>query len=123
MAKRIIVVDDAPIIRLMLKDILTYNSYEVVAECGNGQEAVDKYQELKPDLMTMDIVMPEKDGIQAMEEILAEDPSAKIVMVTAVDQRDELMRAVRAGAVDYIVKPFENERVLSAVQKALGEAI
>lgn len=121
MGKRIIVVDDAPIIRLMIKDILIYNGYEVIAECGNGQEAIDKFKELKPDVLTMDIVMPEKDGIQALEEILSFDPNAKIVMVTAVDQRESLMRAIRAGATDYIVKPFENERVLSAVKKALGE--
>ena len=121
MAKRILVVDDAPIIRLMIKDILTYNGYEVVAEGGNGQEAVDLYAEHKPDLVTMDIVMPEKDGIQALEEILSNDENAKIVMVTAVDQRESLMRAIRAGATDYIIKPFESERVLSAAKKALGE--
>ncbi|MCA9400480.1 MAG: response regulator [Candidatus Omnitrophica bacterium] len=121
MSKRIIVTDDAPIIRLMLKDILEYNGYEIVAECENGQQAIEKFEELKPDLMTMDIVMPEKDGIQALEEIISKNPEAKIVMVTAVDQRESLMKAIRAGATDYIVKPFENDRVLSAVKKALGE--
>ncbi|MCD4780390.1 MAG: response regulator [Candidatus Omnitrophica bacterium] len=121
MAKRIIVTDDAPIIRLMLRDILTYNGYEVIKECNNGQEAVEAFTELKPDLMTLDIVMPEKDGIQALEEILTDDDSAKIVMVTAVDQREALMKAIRIGATDYIVKPFENDRVLSAVRKALCE--
>ena len=123
MAKRIITTDDAPIIRLMIKDILIEcGGYEVVAECANGREAVEKYKELKPDLVTMDIIMPEMDGIQALEEILAFDPNAKVVMVTAIDQRESLMKAIRLGATDYIVKPFEADRVMSAVQKALGDA-
>lgn len=121
MGRRIVVVDDAPIVRLMLKDILQENGYEVVAECSNGSEAVAKFTELKPDLVTMDIIMPEKDGIQSLEEILAIDHDAKVVMVSAVDQRESLMRAIKLGAVDYIVKPFENERVISAVKNALGE--
>ena len=121
MSKRIIIVDDAPIIRSMLKDILVQAGYEVVAECNNGKEAVDVFRDLKPDLMTMDIVMPEKDGIEAIREILNIDGKAKIVMVTAVDQRVSLMKAIRAGAVDYIIKPFESDRVLSAVRAALGE--
>jgi two-component system chemotaxis response regulator CheY len=121
MGKKVMIVDDAPIIRLMIKDILAFNNYEVIKECENGQDAVDSYKELKPDLVTMDIVMPEKDGIQALEEILEFDGNAKIVMVTAMDQRESLMKAIRIGATDYIVKPFEDDRVLSAVKKALGE--
>lgn len=121
MGRRVLVVDDAPIVRLMLKDILLENGYEVIGECSNGKEAVLKYVELKPDLITMDIIMPEKDGIQALEEILAVDRNAKIVMVSAVDQRESLMQAIKLGAVDYIVKPFENERVVSALKNALGE--
>ena len=123
MAKRIITVDDAPIIRLMINDVLVEcGGYEIVAECSNGREAVEKYKELKPDLVTMDIIMPEMDGIQALEEILKFDPAAKVVMVTAIDQRESLMKAIRLGATDYIVKPFEADRVMSAVQKALGDA-
>ncbi len=121
MAKKIIVTDDAPIIRLMIKDILLYNGYDVVKECSNGKEALMAYKELKPDLVTMDIVMPEMDGIEALEKILEFDKNARVVMVTAVDQRESLMKAIRLGATDYIVKPFENDRVLSAVKKALGE--
>ena len=121
MGRKVIVVDDAPIVRLMLKDILLENGYEVIGECSNGKEAVTKYMEMKPDLMTMDIIMPEKDGIQALEEILAVDRNAKIVMVSAVDQRESLMQAIKLGAVDYIVKPFENDRVVSALKNALGE--
>ena len=119
MGKRILIVDDAPIIRLMLKDILEYNGYEIVGEGSNGKEAVLKYEELSPDLVTLDIIMPEADGIEALEKILAINSDAKVVMVTAVDQRESLMKAIRIGATDYIVKPFENDRVLSAVQKAL----
>ncbi|NTV30248.1 MAG: response regulator [Candidatus Omnitrophica bacterium] len=122
MAKRILLVDDAPIIRLMIKDILVEcGGYEIVAEGATGKEALDLYKQLKPDLVTMDIVMPEMDGIQALEEILKFDPKAKVVMVTAIDQRESLMKAIRLGATDYIVKPFEADRVMSAVQKALGE--
>ncbi len=120
MSKRIVIVDDAPIIRSMLRDILEQGGYEVIAECNNGFEAVETYRELNPDLLTMDIVMPEKDGLEALHDILAIDGNAKIVMVTAVDQRVSLMKAIRAGAVDYIIKPFESERVLSAVRTALG---
>lgn len=122
MGKRIMIVDDAPVIRLMLKDILTHYEFEIVAEAGNGQMAIDFYKEHRPDIVTMDITMPEKDGIQALEEILQFDPKAKIVMVTAIDQRDALMKAIKLGASDYIVKPFEDDRVISAVNKALGIA-
>lgn len=121
MGKRILLCDDAPIIRLMLKDILEYNGYEIVGEASNGAEGVSMFKELKPDLVTMDIIMPEKDGIAALEEILATDENAKVVMVTAIDQRESLMKAIKAGATDYIVKPFEDERVISAVKKALGD--
>jgi len=119
MSKKILIADDAPIIRLMIKDIVEFSGYEVVGEANNGVEAIAMYSELKPDLVTLDIIMPEKDGIEALEEILKIDSSAKVVMVTAIDQRESLMKAIRLGATDYIVKPFENERVISAVKKAL----
>ena len=122
MSKKILIVDDAPIVRLMLKDIIEYHGYEVVGEGNNGQEGVDMFKELKPDLVTMDIIMPEKDGIEALEEILKINPDAKVVMVTAIDQRESLMKAIRLGATDYIVKPFENDRVISAVTKAFGDS-
>jgi two-component system chemotaxis response regulator CheY len=121
MAGRILIVDDAPIIRLMLKDILVANGYEVVGEGGDGNEGVQKYKDFKPDVVTMDITMPEKDGIQAMTEILEMDEEAKVIVITAIDQREALMEAIRAGATDYIIKPFETDRVLSAVRKAFGE--
>ncbi|MBI5415901.1 MAG: response regulator [Candidatus Omnitrophica bacterium] len=121
MAHRILIVDDAPIIRLMLKDILTVNGYSVVGEGNDGNEAIEKFKELSPDLVTMDITMPEKDGIRALQEILAIDQNAKVIVITAIDQRDSLMEAIRAGATDYIIKPFETDRVLSAVRRAFGE--
>ena len=120
--KKILITDDAPVIRLMLKDILEHYGYEIVAEASNGNQSVEQYKALKPDLVTMDITMPEKDGIQALAEILAFDPKARVVMVTAIDQRDSLMKAIKLGAVDYIVKPFEDDRVISAITKALEAA-
>lgn len=121
MSKKILIVDDAPIVRLMLKDIIEYHGYEICGEASNGQEAIEMYKEMKPELVTMDIIMPEKDGIEALEAILEFDPNAKVVMVTAIDQRESLMKAIRLGATDYIVKPFENDRVISAVMKAMGD--
>lgn len=120
MSKRIIIVDDAPVIRLVLHDLLESAGFEVVAEGENGVEAVEKYRELKPDLITLDITMPEKDGIEALREIRAFDPAAKVVMVTALDERDSLVDAVKSGASDYVMKPFEEERVLSSIRAVLG---
>lgn len=117
MASSVMIVDDADVIRLVLRDLLTENGFQVVGECSNGLEAVAKYKELRPDVVTLDITMPEQDGLWALEHILAEDPSAKVVMVTAVDERNALIKAIRLGARDYIVKPFEEERVLSAIKK------
>jgi len=117
MASSVMIVDDADVIRLVLRDLLTENGYEVVGECSNGLEALNKYKELKPAVVTLDITMPEQDGLWALENILAHDPAAKIVMVTAVDERNALIKAIRLGAKDYIVKPFEEQRVLSALKK------
>jgi len=123
MGRKIMIVDDAPVARLMLKDILQHYNYEIVAEARNGNEAVEKYKRFRPDLTTLDVAMPEKDGIEALEEIIAFDKNAKIVMATAIDQRDSLMKAIKLGAVDYIVKPFEDDRVISAVSKALSSTL
>ena len=120
MAKKLMIVDDVPVIRMMLKKILQNFGYDVVAEAGDGEDALKKYMEFKPDLVTMDLTMPDKDGIETMQEILRFDRSAKVVMVSAVDEQDSLLRAVRSGAVDYIVKPFDAQRVIAAVQKAIG---
>lgn len=121
MSGRILIVDDAPIIRLMLKDILVSHGYGIVGEGNDGNEGVQMFKDLKPDVVTMDITMPEKDGIEALREILEIDEAAKVIVITAIDQRESLMEAIRAGATDYIIKPFETDRVLSAIKKAFGE--
>jgi len=117
---RILVADDAAFMRMMIKNILTQNGHEVVGEAENGVEAVARYAELKPDVTTMDITMPEKDGIAALKEILAADPSAKVVMCSALGQEAKVIESIRSGAKDFVVKPFQQDRVLSAVTKALG---
>lgn len=118
MAKRVLIVDDAAFMRIKLKDILEKNGYEVAAEAQNGIEAVEKYKETKPDLVTMDITMPEKGGVEALKEIKAMDPKAVVLMCSAMGQQSMVMDAIRAGAIDFIVKPFDTERVIKALDKA-----
>ena len=120
MAVRVLVVDDAAFMRMMVKDILSKNGYEVVGEAENGMKALEKYQELKPDLVTMDITMPEMDGITAVKEIKKLDPAAKVIMCSAMGQQAMVIEAIQSGARDFIVKPFQPDRVLEAVRKALG---
>ena len=121
MANRIVVVDDAAFMRMMLKDILTKNGFEVVGEAENGLKAIDVYKELTPDLMLMDITMPELDGIGAVRQIKAIDANAKIVMCSAMGQQAMVLEAIQAGARDFIVKPFQAERIIEAVNKVLGK--
>ena len=120
MAKTILLVDDAAIMRMMLKDILTKNGYDVVGEAENGVKAVEKYKELKPNLVIMDITMPEMNGIDATKGIKASDPGATIVMCSAMGQQSMVIESIQAGAKDFIVKPFQHDRVLEAVQKVIG---
>lgn len=120
MATKVMIVDDAAFMRMMIKDILTKNGYEVVAEAENGVKAVEKYQEVRPDLTTMDITMPEMDGITAMKQIKDSDPSAKIIMCSAMGQQAMVIEAIQSGARDFIVKPFQPDRVLEAVRKVVG---
>ncbi|OCS87685.1 response regulator [Caryophanon tenue] len=120
MGNRILIVDDAAFMRMMIKDILTKNGYEVVGEAADGTQAVEKYNELKPDLVTMDITMPEKDGIAALKEIKATNPNATVIMCSAMGQQAMVIDAIQAGAKDFIVKPFQADRVIEAIQKALG---
>jgi two-component system, chemotaxis family, chemotaxis protein CheY len=120
MAKRILITDDALFMRVTLKNILTQHGYEVVGEATNGAEAVDLYRQLKPDAVTMDITMPEMDGIEAVTEICREDPNARIVMCTAMGQRSMVVDAIRAGARDFVVKPFQPDRVVEALTKLLA---
>lgn len=116
----VLIVDDASFMRMMIKDILTKNGYEVVGEAENGVQAVEKFEELSPDLVVMDITMPEMDGIQAVKEIKKKDANANIIMCSAMGQQAMVIEAIQAGAKDFIVKPFQAERVIEAVQKALS---
>ena len=112
--------DDAAFMRMMIKDILTKNGYTIVGEAENGQKAVEKYNETKPDLVMMDITMPEMDGIQALKKIKATDPNAAIIMCSAMGQQAMVIESIQSGAKDFIVKPFQPDRVLEAVKKAIG---
>lgn len=120
MSHKILVVDDAAFMRMMVKDILTKNGYEVVGEAENGIVAVEKYKETNPDLVTMDITMPEMDGITAVREIRKINPAANIIMCSAMGQQAMVIDAIQAGAKDFIVKPFQPDRVIEAVRKAIG---
>jgi two-component system, chemotaxis family, chemotaxis protein CheY len=117
---RVLIADDAAFMRMMIRNILTQNGHEVVGEAENGQEAVERYAELKPDVTTMDITMPEKDGIAALKEIMAADPAARVVMCSALGQESKVIESIRSGAKDFVVKPFQQDRVLAALAKALG---
>ena len=120
MSKRILIVDDAAFMRMMIKDILSKNGFEVVGEAGDGVQAIEKNNELKPDLVTMDITMPEMDGIAALKEIKSKNPNAIIIMCSAMGQQAMVIDAIQAGAKDFIVKPFQADRVIEAISKALG---
>ena len=120
MAKNILICDDAAFMRMMIKDILTKNGYNVAGEAENGLKAVEKYNEVKPDLVLMDITMPEMDGIQALKNIKATDPNAMIIMCSAMGQQAMVIESIQAGAKDFIVKPFQADRVLEAVKKVVG---
>lgn len=114
---RVLIVDDAAFMRMMIKDILEKNGYEVVAEANNGIKAVEMYKREKPDVVTMDITMPDMDGIEAVKAIREFDPAAKIIMCSAMGQQSMVMDAIRAGAKDFVVKPFQPDRVLEAISK------
>ena len=117
---KIMICDDAAFMRMMIKDILTKNGYEIAAEAENGAVAVERYPEAKPDLVLMDITMPDMDGIQALKKIREIDPSANVVMCSAMGQEAMVMDSIKSGAKDFIVKPFKPERILSTVKKILG---
>ena len=119
MGARILLVDDAQFMRMMLKNILTTNGYEVAGECENGLQAIAKYKELKPDLVLMDMIMPEMGGIDAVKELVKADPNARVVMCSAMGQQALVVEAIQVGAKDFIVKPFQPANVLEAVAKAL----
>ncbi|MBR4981349.1 MAG: response regulator [Lachnospiraceae bacterium] len=120
MAKTILICDDAAFMRMMLKDILVKEGYEVIGEAVNGADGVEKYNSLKPDLVTMDITMPEMDGIAALKAIRANDASAKVIMCSAMGQQAMVVESIQAGARDFIVKPFQKDRVIEAIKKQIG---
>ena len=117
---KILVVDDAAFMRMMIKDTLKKNGYEDLIEAADGQQAVDAYNEHKPDLVIMDITMPNKDGLEALKEIKSNHPDAKIVMCSAMGQESMVIEAIKTGAKDFIVKPFKADRVIKTVTTILG---
>ena len=117
---RVLIVDDAMFMRMMLKDILSKNGYEVVGEAANGKEAIDKYIELRPDLVLLDITMPEMDGIEALKKIKMIEPKAKIIMCSAMGQQNMVIEAIQNGALDFVVKPFQQDRVIESLRKVEG---
>lgn len=120
MANSILICDDAMFMRTMIKDILTKNGYDVVGEAENGLKAVEKFNECNPDVVLMDITMPEMDGISALKQIRATDPNACVIMCSAMGQQAMVIDAIQCGAKDFIVKPFQADRVLEAVKKVVG---
>ncbi|WP_426349115.1 response regulator [Alloiococcus sp. CFN-8] len=117
---KVLIVDDAAFMRMMIRDILEKNGFEVVGEASNGIKAVELYKKEKPEVVTMDITMPDMDGIEAVKQIRAFDPESKIIMCSAMGQQSMVMDAIRAGARDFIVKPFQADRVIEAIRKAIG---
>lgn len=120
MSKRVLIVDDAVVMRMMIKGILSKNGFEIVGEAQNGVEAVDKYKQLMPDLVTMDMVMPEMDGISAVKQIIAHDANAKIIMCTSMGQQALVVEAIQAGAKSFITKPFQPPKILETLEKVLS---
>ena len=121
MSIKILIVDDAVFMRNMIKDIFSGDEFEVVGEAANGVEAIEKYKELTPDVVTMDIVMPLKSGIEAVKDIVSDDKGAKIVMCSALGQDSLIMEAIEAGAKDFIVKPFKAEKVIEIVKRIVEQ--
>lgn len=117
---RILIVDDAAFMRMMLKDILVKHNFEVVGEASNGVEAIEKYKELKPDLVTLDITMPTMDGLTALKEIRAYDNNARVVMCSAMGQQAMVVDAIKSGAKDFIIKPFQVDRVLESIKNVMS---
>lgn len=120
MSHTVLICDDAVFMRTMISDILEESGYEIVGQAESGVQAIERYKSLRPDLVTMDIVMPDMGGIEAVREIVKHDPDAKILMCSAMGQQALVVEAIQAGAKDFVVKPFQPSRVLEAVQRVLG---
>ena len=119
MEPKVLIVDDAAFMRMIIRDVISKNGYQVVAEAENGAEAVDLYSEHVPDLVIMDITMPQMDGIEAVRQIMKNDSSARIVMCSAMGQQSMVIESIKAGAKDFIVKPFQAERIVEALRKVM----
>jgi len=117
--KRILIVDDAAFMRMMIRDILTKNNFEVVGEATNGEEAVSKFIELQPDLVTLDITMPGMDGVTVLKKIREHAPGARVVMCSAMGQQAMVVEAIQNGAKDFINKPFHPQKVVETLRRAL----
>ena len=117
---RVLVVDDAAFMRKMVSDALAKGGHEVIGQAGNGVEAIAQFRELRPDLMTLDITMPEKDGLETLRDVMELDPGAKVIMCSALGQESKVLESIKLGAKDFVVKPFQPDRVIDAVAKALG---
>ena len=117
---KVLICDDAAFMRMMVKDMLTKNGHTVIGEAANGREAVECYKSLKPDIVTMDITMPEMDGISALKEIKKADPNAKVVMCSAMGQQSMVIESIQSGAKDFIVKPFQEDKVIESISKVVG---
>ncbi|MBN2216415.1 MAG: response regulator [Pirellulales bacterium] len=123
MSRRLLIVDDALIIREIIKDAVTSAGWEIAGEAVNGQQAVEQYERLRPDAVTLDLVMPEYDGLHALEGILQIDPRAKVVVVSALDQKNILKQAFKIGATDFVVKPFVNDALVQTLETLVNEPI
>jgi two-component system chemotaxis response regulator CheY len=117
---RVLVVDDAAFMRKLVTDALTKGGHEVVGEAVAGLEAVSRFRELKPDVVTLDITMPEKDGLSALHDIMALDPGARVIMCSALGQESKVLESIKIGAKDFVIKPFQPDRVIGAVEQALA---
>ena len=120
MKKKVLLVDDAAFMRMMLKKVLEELNFEIVAEAKSGKEAVRLFKQYKPDLVTMDISMPEMDGIEATEKIIKKDPKAKIIICSALGQKRKILESVKAGAKDFILKPFDKEKLYSKIRNLIN---
>jgi two-component system chemotaxis response regulator CheY len=121
MGKRVLIADDLSFIRMLQKEVLTEGGYQIVGEATNGREAVQMYRELAPDVVLLDITMPEMNGLTAMQQILAQDPRARVLICSALGQQSMILEAIKAGARDFIVKPFKPERLAAAIARALAD--
>jgi len=119
MPRRLLIADDALIIRQIIKDLATAAGWEVVGEAANGQEAIDRYRELHPDAVTLDLVMPEHDGLHALHGIMEFDPAAKVLVVSALEQRGVLKEAIKAGAADFVAKPFDKQSLQATLEQLI----